>query len=114
MKEMILLGAGASTEAGVPATYEMTEKLVELLENNSIGDEKKLTHVLKFVVGGLLMKRGKNNENPFDGVNIEDVFNAVDLLANRENLEADSFIGSWHPLVEELDIIRPPKQFNFR
>src|SRR5208282_1598744 len=108
---MILLGAGASKEAGVPATYEMTEKLLELIGRNSVGQNEQHNHVLRFVVGGLLMRRGKNGENPFDGINVEDVFNAIDLLANRENLEADSFIGSWHPLVEELDMIRPPKRF---
>jgi hypothetical protein len=110
MKEMILLGAGASVEAGVPATYEMTKRLVDLFGQNSNEDHEKFNHVLKFVVGGLLMRKGKNGENPFDGVNVEDDFNAIDLLANRENLEADSFIGSWHPLVEELDTIRPPKR----
>ena len=110
MKEIILLGAGASKDAGVPATYEMTERLVKLLERNTSENDQKLNHVFKFVVGGLLMRKGKNGENPFDGINVEDVFNAIDLLANRENLEADSFIGSWHPLVEELDMIRPPKR----
>jgi NAD-dependent SIR2 family protein deacetylase len=104
MKEIILLGAGASVEAGVPAAYEMTEKFIEQFEEHT-----KYCHIIRFVVGGLLMQKGVRGENPFAGVNIEDVFNAIELLANRENLEASAFIGSWHRLVDELDLIRPPQ-----
>jgi hypothetical protein len=102
MKEIILFGAGASVDAGVPAAYDMTKSLIELL-----GGTSKHGHIVRFVVGGLLMQKGVNGENPFDGVNVEDVFNAIELLANRENLEAAPFIGSWHRLVEELDLICP-------
>jgi len=109
MKELILLGAGASVEAEVPAAYKMTEKLVELFSvpKSLIDDNAHYSHVLRFVIGGLLMEKGAKNENPFEGVNVEDVFNAIDLLANRENLEAAPFIGSWHPLVHSLDMIHP-------
>ena len=96
------MGAGASVDAGVPAAHGMTKSLIELL-----GETSKHGHIVRFVVGGLLMQKGVNGENPFDGVNVEDVFNAIELLANRENLEAAPFIGSWHWLVEELDLICP-------
>jgi len=102
MKEIILLGAGASVDAGVPAAYKMTEKLIEQL-----GEHSKNGYIVRFVVGGLLMQKGVKGENLFDGVNVEDVFNAIELLADRENLEAAPFIGSWHRLVEELDLIYP-------
>jgi|ERR1035441_1460013 NAD-dependent SIR2 family protein deacetylase len=102
MKEIILLGAGASVEAGVPAAYDMTKSLIELL-----GGTPKHGHIVKFVVGGLLMQKGVKDENPFEGVNVEEVFSAIELLANRENIEAAPFIGSWHRLVEELDLILP-------
>jgi len=102
MKDIILLGAGASVDADIPAAYKMTEELIKLFGENS-----KYSHIIRFAVGGLLMQKGVRGENPFEGVNIEDVFNAIELLANRENLEAAPFIGSWHRLVEELDLIRP-------
>jgi len=102
MKEIILLGAGASVEAGVPAAYDMTKKLMDLFPETS-----KHGHIIRFVVGGMLMQKGVKGENPFDGVNVEDLFNAIELLANRESLEAAPFIGSWHRLVDELDLISP-------
>lgn len=105
MKEMILLGAGASVETGIPDAVGMTQKMLELF-----GDDRahsKHNHILRFVVGGLLFQKGGRGENPFDGVNIEDVFNAIQTLADRQNLEAAPFMGSWHPLVEELDVLEP-------
>lgn len=107
MKEMILLGAGASVEAGVPGAFEMTRKLIELFGNNPM--LSKHSKVLRFAVGGLLFQQGINGNDPFTGVNVEDLFNAIQLLAGRQELEAAPFIGSWHPLVEGLDRINPKK-----
>jgi hypothetical protein len=36
MKEMLLLGAGASKEAGVPAAYEMTERIGEIFRSSPL------------------------------------------------------------------------------
>lgn len=101
MKEMILLGAGASIEAGVPGAYKMTTKMLELFEKDR--HSGKSTEVLRFVIGGLLFQLGIEGKNPFDGVNVEDLFNAVQLLAKRNELEASPFIGSWHQRVNDLD-----------
>jgi hypothetical protein len=77
----------------------MTEKLIERFDTNSTG-----YRVLTFVVGGLLFEQGQNGTNPLKrGVNVEDLFNAVQLLAERHDLEAAPFVGSWHRMVDELD-----------
>jgi hypothetical protein len=99
---MVLLGAGASIEAGIPGAYKMTQDMVSRFAGQ--GEHGRL---LRFAVGGQLFQQGIRGENPFEGVNIEDVFNAIDLLAARQELEAAPFIGSWHPLVEEFDRERP-------
>jgi hypothetical protein len=105
---MILLGAGASIEAGIPGAYGMTEKIAELFrgsENNRV-----ISRVLAFVIGGLLFKRGMDGEDALtSGVNVEELFNAVQLLAERGRLESAPFVGSWHAVVEELDQIDPPE-----
>lgn len=108
MREMILLGAGASVEAKVPDTFDMTRRMLELFDQDPhISDT--CSRALRFAAGGLLFQRGIKGEDPFEGVNVEELFNAVQLLAERETLEAAPFIGSWHPLVETLDRLRPPK-----
>ncbi len=35
MTEMLLLGAGASVEAGITGAYEMTEKILERFNNKN-------------------------------------------------------------------------------
>ena len=101
-KEMFLLGAGASVEAGVPASYEKTEKMLDKFSNDS--QYRTFNRILQFVVGGLLFQSGADGKNPFGGVNIEDLFNTIDLLGNRSNSELTPFIGSWHPLLQNFQI----------
>jgi len=106
VSEMLLLGAGASIEAEVPGAYAMTERILTNLRANSRFEKQ--SHALSYVVGGLLLEAGKNNINPLaPAINVEDLFNAVQLLAERSSLEAAPFIGSWDPFIDELDKIYP-------
>lgn len=52
-----------------------------------------------------MMQRGAKGQDPFDGVNIEEVFAAMETLARRELFEAAPFISGWHPIVDELDTL---------
>ena len=103
MSEIILLGAGASAEAEVPTAYDMTKNIVQKFQSIS-----KYNEVMNFVMGGLLFQEGVKGNNPQDsGINVEDLFNAVQLLAERNTLEAAPFVGSWHSKVEEFDRTSP-------
>lgn len=103
MSELILLGAGASVEAGVPHAYKMTYEMLSRFSSDAMMQHRKLDKVMKFVVGGLLFQQGVKGENPFNGVNIEDLFNAVLMLGDRQNFELSSFISSWHPRINALE-----------
>ena len=108
MPEMVLLGAGASVEAGIPDAYGMTKRIVDVFRGSA--HDRVSSRVLAFVIGGLLFKRGMDGEDALtSGVNVEELFNAVQLLAERGRLEAAPFVGSWHAVVEELDQIYPPE-----
>ena len=107
MSEMLLLGAGASIEANVPGAYAMTEDIVHRFRQDS--GLRKHAHVIAFVAGGLMFQQGIRGESPYDGVNVEELFNAVQLLAGRRTLEAAPFVGSWHTMVEEFDKVNPPR-----
>src|SRR6266550_616899 len=101
MTEMFLFGAGASVEAQVPGAFGMTEKIIERFASDA---SARHSHVVNFVVGGLLFEAGQKNVNPIKaGVNVEDLFNAVQLLADRNSIQASSFVGSWHPMIDEFD-----------
>jgi hypothetical protein len=107
MSEMLLLGAGASMEADVPDTYGMTSKIADLLRQDPRLERH--AHVIAFVIGGLLFQQGIKGEDPLEAsVNVEELFNAVQLLAERNSLEAAPFVGSWHAMVQEFDSVRSP------
>lgn len=107
MNDLFLLGAGASVEAGVPPALGMTKRILEIVEGKySHGEQARVLH---FVVGGLLFQAGIRDQNPLNsGVDVEELFSAVQMLAERSNLEAAPFIGSWHTMIDELDRVQMP------
>jgi len=103
--ELILLGAGASIEAGVPPAVTMTQRMMEQFQ---AAGTRKNAQALAYIIGGLMFGYAKQGISPYlVSVNVEDVFNAVDLLAKRNKLEAAPFIASWDSLVEEIDQYQP-------
>src|SRR2546421_5268467 len=101
MKEMFLLGAGASVDAGVPDTYDMTKRINERFRQDQKTRVESL--VISLALGGLVFQAGVRGEDPTAGVNVEDLFSAIELLAGRSTSEVAPFISSWHPRVDELD-----------
>jgi hypothetical protein len=99
-KRTILLGAGASAEAGVPVATEMTKQLHDL---STQGIMEVDVEILRFVAAGILFRKGARGDSPFGGVDIEELLNALSLLADRDELEVTAFVGAWHPRVDALD-----------
>lgn len=98
---IVLLGAGASDPAGIPIAAKLTEKFIEESVN---GSTPVVHHVLRSVVGGLsaaAWRRGHDQINLT--LNVEDVFNAMDMLSRRDTVEAAPFIASWDRSVDEID-----------
>ena len=98
---LILLGAGASVEAGIPASFEMSEKLAERIGAMRRWDD--LASALNFVSGALLAYDAAEGKSPFGGLDVERVFAAVRLLAERQTLEVSPFVAAWHPAVDAWD-----------
>lgn len=99
---VILLGAGASDEAGVPMSVPMTTRLV-----NRIGADRQshvLASALHFVCGAILAYDAAEGEDPLGGPpDVERVFAAIRLLEERRDLEVTPFVASWHPAVDAWD-----------
>lgn len=98
--EMFLLGAGSSVDAGIPDTYNMTRKALEIIGTKNAS--KGQTKILKFVIGGLLFQKGATGGNPYTGVNIEDLFTTIQSLSARHESEINPFVASWSPLLDEF------------
>jgi hypothetical protein len=106
LKTAVLLGAGASRDAGVPMVNEMTPEIYSRISTEpSDGDREaaRLRRALGTVIGGLTFQKGIRGEDPYQGLNVEEVFASVQMLANRNDIEAAPFIGSWHSVIDELE-----------
>ena len=98
---MLLLGAGASVDAGVPASRDMWREIVSGLRAKP--ETERYARVLLFAAGGLAFREGIRGSDPVEGIDVESVFNAVHMLAERDVLDIAPFVGSWHRSVEEID-----------
>lgn len=92
---VVLLGAGASVEAGIPASYKMIEELEGLLEKEKDWREyRALYHQVK---SGIYFAAGIQGK--FDGrvtYNIETLVNTLHELERNEDHPIYPFIGSWN------------------
>jgi SIR2-like domain len=100
-RPLVLLGAGASVEAGVPATFDMTEKLVAAIEERF--SRSHIANALNFVCGALIAYDSARGKSVYTGLDVERVFAAIELLAERNELEVTPFVASWHPAVDTWD-----------
>jgi hypothetical protein len=98
----ILLGAGASVDAGVPTTTDMTAKMLSHFEDPRQRSGK-TAKIIKFVGGGIQMMRGTEGESPLKGLDIEELFATVEMLADRHSLPIAPFVAQWHTAIDEVD-----------
>lgn len=99
-RHVILLGAGASKDAGLHTSIGLSSAL----RNDLIAlDETGLIEqALHLVWGGIAYRRGLANKRPDDGVDVEELFEATDQIARRDASFMSAF-ASWHPAIERLD-----------
>ena len=92
---LTLLGAGASVDAGVPGSTAMTQRIVAALDtprNQYFG----VTQAANYAIGAMIAHRTANGANAYAGIDVEDLFSAVQMLAERETLEIAPFV-QWSP-----------------
>jgi NAD-dependent SIR2 family protein deacetylase len=100
-KPMVLLGAGASVEAGIPATVGMTQQLVERIGRG--GYHSQASKALNYVCAALVAHDAARGINPSGALDVERVFAAIELLAERGDLEVSPFVASWDAAVDAWD-----------
>lgn len=91
-RRLILLGAGASVEAGVPSSRAMTAKLLDIVR----GRDAVLHRALTFVTGGLQFQAGLVGGDPLVAPDVELVFATVSTLSRRSTSELAPFVSAWH------------------
>jgi hypothetical protein len=97
---VVLLGAGASVDAGVPASTEMTKQIVDKL-NTWRNQGNGIAAALNYAVGAMIAHRAAHESNPYDGIDVESLFSAVQMLSAKDDLEIAPFV-TWSPVLTDL------------
>jgi hypothetical protein len=96
---IILLGAGASVDAGIPASGQMITKLEGLLESDeSWKSYRQLYHFVKASLVSSEVMKGKAPSTP----DIERVVNTLSELEKNTGCTLYPFMSGWHQRLVEL------------
>lgn len=97
----VLLGAGASFDAGIPLTADLTEQVLASV-NRSPDAREPWVKAINFAHAAMFGYAGRDGSNPIGTVNIERLISALRLLRGREGHEAAPFVSSWRdPVLPE-------------
>ncbi|WP_026911930.1 SIR2 family protein [Patulibacter minatonensis] len=90
----------------------MTQKL--LASFNEAGYLDQAGQALNFVCGAIAAYDAAAGHDPLRSLDVERVYSAVELLAERRDLEVSPFVASWHPAVDVWDRPRLPSFWDKR
>jgi NAD-dependent SIR2 family protein deacetylase len=101
---IVLLGAGASAEGGIPTSREMTRRMASHLATLQTAREPDFIGAFRFVCGQIIAHQSSEGADPFeDTPDVEEVFSAIELLAERRDLEISPFVAAWRPEVDAME-----------
>lgn len=90
-KFTVLFGAGASKDAGLPDAFELTEAVY----NDLSSKRSKQSRLFAIIVSKLVLRNAREGGSPFARVNIEDVYDALKRLVNRDTDPLAEFVSGW-------------------
>lgn len=88
----VLLGAGASVDAGLPVSTRLTEELGREIDRSPRSPVAQALHI---VVGSIIAHETRLGASPYAGVDVERAFSAIKMLSERDYLEVAPFVGNW-------------------
>src|SRR5215213_1862458 len=88
---ILLLGAGASIDAGLPNAYDLTRRVYDNLPSHST-EERRL---YAYVVAKLLTRQSRLGNSPFEPLNVEEVYDALKRFLSRDEDVLAEFVYSW-------------------
>ena len=96
----VLLGAGASADAGLPLTTALAEMIVRNVNASARlagGALPNWVRALNFVYGSMVGYQAEDSSDPLQAVNIERLISALRLLQDSQAHEAAPFVAAWKP-----------------
>jgi len=98
MRISLLLGAGASHDAGLPLTNALARDLVTKLNDEQPSSTS--TQLLNSIYAAMVNFSAARGGNPLAAVNVETMFSAIRLLRDRKDHEAAPFVLNWVRLAD--------------
>lgn len=92
-KPVLLLGAGASIDAGLPSAFDLTEVVYSRLINHSHAK-----NLFGYVVSKLVVRQARNGFSPFEKLNVEEVYASLKRFIARDSDALSEFVYSWDPV----------------
>jgi hypothetical protein len=89
-----LFGAGASMDANLPNAYRLTREVYSRLSDGKSQD----AILYAVVVSKLIARNAKNGLSPFSDINIEDVYDGLKRLLNKDSDFLSEFVSGWDPI----------------
>lgn len=90
----LILGAGASGDAGLKLTSDLARIVVAGVEGQG-PTPSPAVQALNFVYSQMIGYQGEDGNNPLTAVNIETLVSALRLLASRSSHEVAPFVSAW-------------------
>lgn len=98
---VLLIGAGASVEAGIPHSAEMVNRIEELVDSKD--EWREFRDLYWFVRSAIYFAEGtKGKVGQQVAYNIERLVTSLEELAKRDEHTLFPFIGSWNPKLLEV------------
>ena len=97
---IILLGAGASADAGIPVTSKMVQDVEEFIDNNQDKDWSQFKNLYYLVKSSVEFSYGIQGKHV--NFNIETLLNILYELEKKEMHPLYPFIGSWSVRFNEI------------
>ncbi|MGD9995656.1 MAG: SIR2 family protein [Ilumatobacteraceae bacterium] len=102
---VVLLGAGASVDAGLPTTEGLTRCMLDFFASSD-GPYRQFDNALRFIHHTTEADRASRGLG--GTVDIERLFLVVDQLAERDTTALNPFVERWHGSLERFDSPEPP------
>lgn len=100
---IVLLGAGASFDAGIPHSTEMIKRIEGLINNPSDQDWCKFKKLYDYVRSSIYHSDGIRGKFDKDVIyNIERLVNTLDELSKKKEHTLYPFVGSWNPTLIDV------------
>jgi hypothetical protein len=99
VKATVLLGAGASIDAGLPSAFALTNRVYDELRTTGHGTQSVL---FGYIISKLISRRVLAGGSPFDPINVEEAYDAILRLLDRDRDVIAEFVYSWDPILDQL------------